>query len=223
VAQYAAFKDDGGYTARQQSCWTRAGWAWKGDRTEPAHWNDPKWHQIDHPVVGMSWYEAIAFTHWLERARRLGRLALPPEIPGGHVIRLPTEGEWEKAASWDWERQHQRRFPYGDRFDQTKGNTRESGIGQTSAVGRFPAGAAPCGAEEMSGNVWEWCLSRWSESYREHEDTREDGDSPRVLRGGSWLAVSRYARSASRLRLNPGSGWDSVGFRLVVSAPLSSS
>ena len=86
--QYAWFIKAGGY--RERRWWTDAGWAWreKENVTRPEFRDDGKWNGPDLPVVVVSWYEAVAFSAWAARTM-------------GEPIRLPTEAEWEKAASWD--------------------------------------------------------------------------------------------------------------------------
>jgi len=96
----------------------------------------------NHPRERVSWYDAMAFCRWLSAKLR-------------DEITLPTEEEWEKAARGT----DGRAYPHEGAFDPTKGNTAESGIGQTSAVGVFPDGASPYGVMDMSGNVWEWTLT----------------------------------------------------------------
>jgi formylglycine-generating enzyme required for sulfatase activity len=195
-AQYEVFVQDGGY--RERNFWTESGWDWRKDTTEPTYgWNDPDWHLPNHPVIGVTWYEAYAFTRWLS-ART------------GEPIHLPTEAEWEKAARGT----DKRIFPYPGAFDAAKGNTSESKIGRTSAVGIFLAGASPYEALDMSGNVWEWCVTKWRSNYKSEAANTPEGTDSRVLRGGSWLVASQGARVAYRLLRNV-DGLNSVGFRLA--------
>ena len=201
VAQFAPFVKGDGYTNRRY--WTEAGWAWKGDRTAPRYWNNPRWHILNHPVVGVSWYEAHAYTQWLS-------------VQLGVEVRLPTEAEWEKAARGT----DGRIYPYGDTFDAGKGNVDRTGIGRTSAVGLFPDGASPYGVLDMSGNVWEWCTTRWCDGYGEPEDNAPAGSAVRVLRGGSWRSPQYDARAAFRNGLNPRARYNLVGFRVVRSPSL---
>lgn len=202
-AQYEAFVEDKGY--EKQAYWTEAGWQWKGDKLHPeAYWNDPEWHLSNHPVVGVTWYEAVAFCRWLSEKL-------------GEEVRLPTEAEFEKAArgNTDWI------YPYGDKFDANKGNTYETGLKRTSAVGIFPDGASPYGVLEMSGNVWEWSLLPWAAPYEPHTaaQVEVEGAARRVLRGGAWGNGRGDPRVSSRGSGNPGSRNYYVGFR-AVSAPL---
>ena len=146
----------------------------------------------NHPRERVSWYDAMAFCRWL--SWRLG---------GGHdlsaiekwAVRLPTEYEWERTARGT----EGREYPYEGKFDATRGNTRETGIGQTSAVGIFPNGASPEGVLDMSGNVWEWCLTDDENPKLRAADENLRSDAWRVLRGGSWYDSLNDARAASRL------------------------
>jgi formylglycine-generating enzyme required for sulfatase activity len=167
---------------------------------------EPDFPYANHPREHVSWYDAAAFCRWLTAKL-------------GYEVRLPTEAEWEKAARG----MDGRIYPYGDEADPAKGNTYKTGIGGSSAVGLFPDGASPYGALDMSGNVWEWCLTKWRGSYDEPEDNSLDGTDVRVLRGGSWGSNVLNARAASR-------NWDApfsrfklgYGFRVVCASPIPS-
>ena len=213
-AQYAAFVAAGGY--QERAYWTEAGWEWKGDKEHPEYgWNDPQWHIANHPVVGVTWYEAYAFAQWLN-TQVPSSPALLPQVEGGkvpenYVIRLLRECEWEKAARYP----DGRLFPWGDEWDPTRLNWGESGIGRTSAVGMFPNGANPAhGAHDLSGNVWEWCLTEWGDQYESPAAENNDpaGAARRVARGGSWNNQDNNCRAAARDRNNP----NNRGFRVCV-------
>ena len=147
----------------------------------------------NHPRETVSWYDVMAFCRWLT-------------VKLGYGITLPTEEQWEKAARGTYWRE----YPYSVKFDPTKGNTEESGIGQTSVVGVFPDGASPYGVMDMSGNTWEWTLTKY--------DIKNSNGSTRTLRGGSWYDDLRYARSTFRLRADPNVRSDNYGFRLVLAS-----
>ena len=198
-AQFAPFVAGDGYTNRDY--WTAVGWEQKENEnwTEPYYWQDEQWNLHNHPVVGVSWYEVYAYCRWLS-------------IQLGYAVRLPRETEWEKAARGE----NKLIYPYGNEFDAAKGNTSETGISQTSAVGMFPNGASPYGILDMSGNVWEWCQTKWRDNYETAADEDVEGSSRRVLRGGSWGFEDRSARAASRSDGTPNfrDGLDR-GFRVV--------
>ncbi len=218
-AQYEPFVAAGGYTERRY--WTDAGWRDKGERTEPSLWNDAQWHIANHPVVGVTWYEAYAYTQWLDEQRQRGKLVLPSEIPAGYVIRLARECEWEKAARYP----DGRLWPWGNTWDPTRLNWDGSDIGRTSAVGIFPNGANEAhGACDLIGNVWEWCLTQWAASQYQSPDAEQNdpnGGAGRCLRGGSWDNLDRLnLRAAARFRSYPDVRSDYIGFRVVVSVPI---
>ena len=165
--------------------------------------NDPDCLQgiANHPVVLVNWHEALAYCAWLTgelRGHQARHGALFPAFGGREwTVTLPSEAEWEKAARGT----DARRYPWGEEWDANRANCKESGIGSTSAVGCFPAGASPYGVEEMSGNVWEWTRSLHQDYPYVAGEGREnlEGKGGRVLRGGSWNGVDPdYFRCADR-------------------------
>jgi formylglycine-generating enzyme required for sulfatase activity len=164
----------------------------------------PDYLLSNHPRVNVTWYEASAFCRWLS-------LKLRKEV------RLPSEAEWEKAARGE----DGRTYPWGEDFDAAKCNTRETGLGQPTAVGMYPAGASPCGALDMSGNVWEWTSSPWTDNYALGEkDIGAPDAAPgfRVYRGGSAWRRDQDARSAFRFKSRPQFTEAGLGFRVLLSA-----
>jgi formylglycine-generating enzyme required for sulfatase activity len=212
--QFTAFIMDGGY--RQTGYWAEAEVAgyWRDGkfkgrfdseaRDKPLDFGAP-FNLANHPVVGVSWYEAVAFCRWLSQK-------------SGYLVRLPTEAEWEKAARGV----DGRRYPWGHAEDAANHcNMAESGIGATSAVGIFPAGASPYGVLDMSGNVWEWCSTIWSEKAYPFKVREEwtpaylGRDVGRVLRGGAFYTGTSEVRCAFRYRDIPDRSYWYYGFRVV--------
>jgi hypothetical protein len=149
----------------------------------------------NHPAENVSWFDAVAYCRWL--TTRLG-----------YEIRLPTEWEWQQAATGG---SADREFPWGSTWDSRHANTAESGLNRTTAVGVYPQGASPFGVLDLSGNVWEWCLNE----YAAPERVEVSGDAPRVVRGGSFFYKRESARSRYRDRDLP--YWRNLGhgFRIV--------
>lgn len=162
----------------------------------------------NHPRENVSWYDAMAFCRWL--SWRMGGTYQLHEIEQW-LVRLPTEQEWEKAARGTTGFI----YPYGDNFDPTRSNTDETGIGLTSAVGIFPQGASPYGVLDMSGNVWEWCLTDYKTPTLTISEENLTSPNTRVVRGGSWGNASDGARAAIRDANAPMDRFISLGFRVV--------
>jgi len=170
----------------------------------PPHWLPQYPEELDdHPVVYVSWHDAVAYCKWLSQKT-------------GKSYCLPSEAEWEKAARGT----DGREFPWGNEWDASKCNSAEGGPGCTTPVGKYsPAGDSPYGAADMAGNVWEWCSSLYRGYPYDPGDGREDwvAEGVRVLRGGAFYYNRRYVRCACRLRSDPFyRDWD-LGFRVVVS------
>ena len=151
--------------------------------SQPRVWDDSRFNRPNQPVVGVSWYECLAYCNW-KRATT--------NVP----YRLPSEAEWEKAARGS----DGRLYPWGDKFDASRLNIGEGDqfVWSTTPVGVYPTGVSPAGCLDMAGNVWEWTSSLWGKNVDkpdfkypyQPDDGRENleaGDeSLRVLRGGSW-------------------------------------
>ncbi len=171
----------------------------------PSDWQSQIQH-MDHPVVDISWLNALAYTQWLAKL-------------SGQLWRMPTEAEWEKAARWDAQAQHSRIYPWGDQWDRTKANTTDGGPGTTTPVGYYaPGDASPYGCHDMAGNAWQWTSTIYADIYINDGSLENNSDtaSSRVLRGGSWFNAPQNARVANRTFLDPTfvDGAD-VGFRLA--------
>jgi iron(II)-dependent oxidoreductase len=193
--EYAHFIHEGGYKRREW--WSDEGWEWREreDWQAPVYWTqqEGEWRvqrmfdegTIDprHPVTGISWYEAEAYARFLNK-------------------RLPTEAEWEKAASWDGERK--RRFSWGDEEPTSSLCNFNYHFWGTTPVGAFPEGASAAGCLDMTGNVWEWTGSPFAGyadfrafPYPEYSETWFDEDH-RVLKGGSWATQASVLRISFR-------------------------
>ena len=202
--EFKEFVDKGGYGEARKDMWSEEGWQWREENeiSEPAYWHDRKWNGSNFPVVGISWYEAEAYANWLgERT--------------GHLYRLPTEAEWEKAARGT----KGFKYPWGNEFDKNLCNSYESGLLRTSPVGIYPKGKSLYCCFDMAGNVWEWC-SDWYDNkyYAKSPDKNPKGPSVganRVFRGGSWINDAGLCRSAVRAPRDPRSRVHILGFRIL--------
>mgnify|MGYP001158007861 CR=1 FL=1 len=174
----------------------------------------------NHPVVSVTWYDAIAYCNWLTKLLRqgfplstsiAGQLAegwqvavptVPPELierlQEGWRVTLPSEAEWERAVR----NTDGRIYPWGAKFDPDKANTGETGIGGTSPVGCFPPGASPEDLLDASGNIWEWTRSLWG----------SDSKKPRFVYPYSGCLAERESQNAGReiLRVMRGGSWDDL-------------
>ncbi len=197
-ATYLTFVEGGGY--RRRPWWRREAWAWKEqyDITHPEGWArglDGEWRRWtldgwqpidpDEPVVHISWFEADAI------ARSLG-------------ARLPTELEWEKAATWDQESASARPYPWGDEVPDAERANLDHGLLGPAPAGAYPDGASPYGVLGMLGDVWEWTASDFrgydgfvAHPYREYSEVFF-GSEYKVLRGGSWATRHRVATPTFR-------------------------
>jgi len=205
-ATFLTFVEGGGYERREW--WSREAWAWKEeyDIERPAGWTadgrERRMGQLvpldpDRPVVHVSWFEADAFAR-------------------AHGARLPTELEWEKAATWD---QGTGATASARRLAEAAGNVdwRVFGTAPVGALG----GPSPSGCLGMVGDTWEWTASRFdgypgfvAEPYREYSEVFFGGDY-RVLRGGSWATRARVATPTFRNWDHPQRRQIFAGFRIA--------
>ncbi len=187
--------------------------------------------EYDHPVIHVSWNDAIAYCNWLSETQNLKPVYTKT---GDNVTadwnasgyRLPTEAEWEFAArsrGEDYKYAWGNGKPNGNIADETAKssfsgwaiwNNYEDGYIYTSPVGSFEQG--DLGLADMTGNVWEWCWDRvgnYPASAQINPRVLASG-SKRVIRGGSWLNAPALLRCANRHDDSLGVGSDCVGFRL---------
>ena len=137
-------------------------------------------------MVLVTYNDANAYCQWRSRKDKDGK-----------KYRLPTSKEWEKAArgSDGW------LYPWGDEPDFARCNTKESGMGGTTSVTKYPEGVSPHGCRDMAGNVWEWTDTKIGQKY--------------MLRGGSWYQQIEYARCAYEFLNYPNYWSTKIGFRCV--------
>ena len=156
----------------------------------------------DFPVIYVSWNYANAYCKWRGWTR------------------LPTEAEWEKAASWDDQTKAKRVYPWGDSIDCSFANY-SSCKGDTTKVGSYPSGASFYGVLDMAGNVWEM-VADWYQAYPGNTESNSPyGTTYRVLRGGSWSDDDGGSvRSSVRdLLSSPNEFYNYMGFRCASSFP----
>jgi formylglycine-generating enzyme required for sulfatase activity len=168
----------------------------------------------DHPMVNVSWHDAVAYCNWLSEVT-------------GRSYHLPSEAEWEKGARgsdghiYPWGNQW-----YAKRCHAGKRNILADllGLGDTTPVGTYPQGTSPYGLLDMAGNVWEWTQSVYKDYPYNPEDGREDVEAvaPRVLRGGSFRNYTWLMRCACRIWDYPNRRDKLYGFRVAVSPGFSS-
>lgn len=187
--EYRQFMLAGGYQNRE--LWSSAGWEWlqANPITQPLYWQeDFVWE--NHPVCGVSWYEADAY------ARFVGK-------------RLPTEAEWEKAASWDAVAEMRRTYPWGEAPPDGERCNHNYIYSGTTPVNARLTGESSYGLVDALGNVWEWTAS-WFDAYegfeyypyRGYSQVYFDGEH-RVLKGGSWITRPFALRCSFRNWYHP--------------------
>ena len=212
-ATYLTFVEGGGYERREW--WSDEGWSWKEqyDITRPMGWAptlDAEWRlnaleelDPDRPVIHVSWFEADAFAR-------------------AHGARLPTESEWERAATWDQDRAALRANPWGEEalVPGVHANVDQLG-GGAGRVGAHPAGRTPEGIVGLIGDVWEWTSTPLhgypgfrAYPYREYSEVFF-GPDYRVLRGGSWATRTRVISPTFRNWDFPERRQIFAGFRLA--------
>ncbi len=209
--EFAEFIEDGGY--RTPSLWSEEGWRWVRTRgiAHPRDWSWPdgdswqvrtmfEWRPVaaSVPVQGVSHHEAQAFARWIG-------------------ARLPTEFEWEAAASWDPRSGSKRRFPWGDALldaDQHNLNGHQWGTCRLDS-----APTSPVGCRAMAGQVWEWTDSRFAPypGFRAHPYPQYSSiwfdQSHYVVRGGSWATAAVQCRASFRNWYQPHLREPCLGFR----------
>jgi iron(II)-dependent oxidoreductase len=196
-ADFQRFVDDEGY--RRRELWGRRGWDWRRRegaehplfwlRGDGGRWYERRFSTIAplepwHPVVHVNWYEAEAYCHWASR-------------------RLPTEAEWEMAATFDPATGTKRRFPWGDEAPTPARACLDYRSGGPIDVRALPDGDSPVGCRQMIGNVWEWAADTFEpypgfvcDPYKEYSEPYFG--EKKVLRGGAWTTRARLIRATWR-------------------------
>ena len=210
---YLKFIEDGGY--ENFRFWLADGW----DQVKKNGWNAPMywekedgiWKRIDfrgkleinpnEPVCNISYYEAYAYCKWLGK-------------------RLPTEAEWEKAASWNEEKQIKTVFPWGNEpVFENRANLLESYLWAPSEIGSYPEGKSHYGIHQMMGDVWEWTTSdfvgypKFQSGFAEYND--KWFVNQKVLRGSSFATPTYQIKNSYRNFFKPEERWMFSGFRCV--------
>ena len=229
IEQFRRFVEATGYaTDAEQGTGFQGAFGWNPDTmefkmNEEYSWRSTGFAQSDtHPVVNVSWNDAIAFCKWLSSKE-------------GNTYRLPTEVEWEYACragtttSYSHGNDPEGSAKVGNvadavfeaQFPELKGVIKASdGYAYTSPAGSFLPN--PFGLYDMHGNVWEWCADWYDAEYYAKSPTNNPGGpatgEERVYRGGGWFNCTRGCRSASRSGGLPENRHLTLGFRVSIAA-----
>jgi iron(II)-dependent oxidoreductase len=210
-AEFADFVDDGGY--RRQDLWGTEGWAWRQEAgaEQPVYWRRgaggwqrrdfDRWQPLEphRPVVHVNWYEAEAYCRWAGR-------------------RLPTEAEWEAAASRPNGAGPKLPYPWGaGEPAPERANLDGRALGCVGAAAH-PAGDSPWGCRQLIGNVWEWTADPFLPYPGFVPDPYKEYSAPwfgdhKVLRGGCWATRARLLRNTWRNFYRPQRRDVFAGFR----------
>lgn len=207
-AQYERFlQKSNGFSNPQWWEYSSAAIQWRKDYKKP---KPTAFQSDDLPRTRVSWFDSIAFCLWLAAE-------LESELPGDKLldihdvstwtIRLPTEQEWQRAALGDtgW------CYPWGDALDETRANYGKN-IGGPTNVDSYPQGKSIYGVMDMTGNVWERCLTGWNQEFIDLS-----GYTYRVFKGGAWnVSNPDYLRANDRGCHPPRGQLNDCGFRILL-------
>ena len=245
-AEYGAFIEDGAYERRDY--WSNDGWDWlsmseaefqswfeKNKKTyswneewkefyqpekEPHFWHDSQFNGNNQPIVGITWFEAMAYCRWLTMTLRK-RENRPDWWTDDLVVTLPTEAQWEYASRSS----NNSIYPWGNDEPAEVHANFDQRLSATSTVGIFPEGRTQTELYDLAGNVWEWCRDIWdAEAYTKRKGGVSDplgkkGDkNARLVRGGSWLNPPSYLAAAIRFGVGVWVRARDIGFRCCVVA-----
>lgn len=217
-AEFAEFVNDAGYYRRE--FWSRDGWRWRASKgaLHPIYWKSigewewarrvfDQWLPLepDLPVIHINWHEAEAYCRWARR-------------------RLPTEAEWEMAASCEpaadgrGVTSHKRKYPWGDEAPTPERANLDWRAGGCVPVNALSAGDSAFGVRQMIGNVWEWTATDFGPYAGFEPGPYKEYSAPwfgdhKVLRGGCWATRSRLIRNCYRNFYKPDRRDVWAGFR----------
>ncbi len=213
--EFMQFMEDGGY--ENYKFWLADGWDfvvnegwhcplyWYFDK-EKCRWLKKDFNglneiNLDEPVSNVSYFEADAYAKWAKK-------------------RLPTEAEWEKAASWNEDKQVKSVYPWGNQYPSKHyANLFESYVWKPTVAGSFPLGKSHCGCYQMIGDVWEWTSSEYvlypGFKSRFEEYTDKWAINQKVLRGGCYVTSRKQIRNSYRNYYKPQERIIFAGFRCV--------
>jgi iron(II)-dependent oxidoreductase len=208
-AEFQEFVDAGGY--EKPELWAEEirdslfSFLDRSQRPGPRYWRNGKFlpGSAEHPVVGVSWYEADAYARWAGK-------------------RLPSDAEWVKTAvsprASIVSPEQLTRYPWGNAFRDDRANLWSAGKSQTVAVSEYPGGQTSEGIHQMIGNVWEWTADLLAHSFQRGELTGA-ATSFKALRGGAFdTYVESQAACNACSGESPLSRRDNVGFRCTLAA-----
>lgn len=206
--EFQAFVDAGGY--EQMAFWEPQIWPGVLDFVDQTGYSGPRyWRhgrypegQDEHPVSGVSWFEAAAYARWCGK-------------------RLPTDPEWEKAAAWPSQMsattKPSRRFPWGETLDKTRANLWLTNVGHTVPVDDFADGVSVGGIYQLIGNVWEWTAGNFG-ALASYDDELVLPTLLKSIRGGAFdTYFEAHATCQFQSGEDPTSRLPNIGFRCAVS------
>ncbi|MDN5942897.1 MAG: SUMF1/EgtB/PvdO family nonheme iron enzyme [Nitrospira sp.] len=193
-AQFEAF-------IKAEDCYRNEKW-WK-DMEPSKEASVASWHEANSSRETVFWFEAVAFCRWFSHRT-------------GSKVRLPTEWEWQQAATGG---DPTREYPWHGKWDVARCNSIESRLSRTTAVGMYPRGATQQGLLDMAGNVWEWCLNTYEQPETPESLRIDELNTRRVVRGGCWFNEPENLRVSNRYRRVADYRNAGLGFRLAQDIP----